>query len=292
MKKESGQIILILILVMTVALAIGLSIVQKSLVDVSTASKLEQSSRAFSAAEAGIEKALRGDTTPQFFNDNNSQITEIVDPGSLPPAVSSGTPQPALEYPPLAKEDIAQVWLANPDSASNPPAAAYTQPTLDVYWGNSSTDYAAIEISLIYHNGTSYQSRKWYIDNSSASRIPPNGFEAIICGGYTIGVNRYQCKKTLGNTLGPGNEPLPVTSPNVLMLLRVRLLYNSTSQPFAVQAVDSCGANCLLPSQAKSIISTGVSGDTLRKVKLFQLNKVVPFYFDYALFSAGPITKL
>ena len=58
MKEQKGQVILILILVMTVGLAIGLSIVQKSLVDISTASKIEQSSRAYSAAEAGVERAF------------------------------------------------------------------------------------------------------------------------------------------------------------------------------------------------------------------------------------------
>ena len=56
--NKKGQILLALILVMTVALAIGLSVIQKSLVDVSTSTKVEQSSMAFSAAEAGIERSL------------------------------------------------------------------------------------------------------------------------------------------------------------------------------------------------------------------------------------------
>ncbi len=53
MNNQKGQLILILILVMTVALSIGLSIVQKSLVDVSTSSKVEQSSRAFQLLRQG-----------------------------------------------------------------------------------------------------------------------------------------------------------------------------------------------------------------------------------------------
>lgn len=291
-RSEEGQLILVLILIMTVALAIGLSIVQKSLVDLSTASKVEQSSRAFSAAEAGVEKALRGDTSTQVFTDNNSKIEQILDAGLIPAAATSGTPQVALEYPPLAREDVAQVWLADFSSSTNPPAVLYNQPTLDVYWGNSSTDKTAIELTLVYYNGTIYASRKWYIDNASAVRSVPNGFDTVNCvGTYTIGANTYQCKKTLGDNTGVNNGPLPVGGSNRLMLLRVRLLYNSTSQPFAVQAVGTCGASCSLPSQARSIISTGVSGETQRRVKLFQLSKVVLPYFDYAIFSAGAINK-
>ena len=289
-KKESGQVILALILIMTVALAIGLSIVQKSLVDVSTASKVEQSSRAFSAAEAGIEKALQAGTCGDncvSFSENSSKA-DVSDMGLNPSIPVVGNRQVALEYPPLAKEDAAQVWLADYKSADNPPPAAYTQPTLDIYWGNfSATDKAALEITLVYYDGSIYKSSKWYLDNPSAIRNPANGFDNTTptCGvsGYPVGANTYQCKKTLSG--------LPSTSPNILMLIRVRLLYNSTSQPFAVQATGICGTPCSLPPQARSITSTGISGETQRKVNLFQLNKVVPPYFDYAIFSAGPIVK-
>lgn len=293
--KESGQVILILILVMTVALAIGLSIVQRSLVDVSTASKVEQSSRAFSAAEAGIEKALNvnpsenascADANCPNFADNSSSVKMIED-SSLKPTTPSSGRQAALEFPSLAKEDVAQVWLANFSSSTNPPPEFYNpQPpdrSLDVYWGNpltSSTDQAALELTLVYYDGNKYASKKWYLDQ----KIRDNNFEVIGCSGNNIpdgGGATYQCKKTLVS--------LP-PSPNILMLARARLLYNTTSQPLAVQAVGTC-ATCYLPPQARSITSTGVAGETQRKVTVFQLNKVVPPYFDYAIFSAGDILK-
>lgn len=300
--KEKGQVILLLILIMTVALSIGLSIVQKSLVDVSTASKVEQSSRAFSAAEAGIEKGLGGDTSLQTFTDTSSKITEITNTGLMPAVPAVGTRQAALEFPSLAKEDVAQVWLSDP--TSNLPncdsgKVCYTQNTLDVYWGNSSTDRAAIEITLVHHDGTQYVgSRKWYLDQINRS----NGFCQIpitdCSGGNPAGANTYQCKVRLGdsnvtcaNGVSIDNSALPTTSPNKLMLLRMRLLYNSTSQPFAVRAVGTCDSSCYLPAQARSIESTGVSGETQRKVQVFQLEKVVPHYFDYSIFSAGEISK-
>lgn len=290
--NSSGQIILILILVMTVALAIGLSIVQKSLVDVSTASKVEQSSRAFSAAEAGIEKALKDDRNLQNFVDSSSSIKEITDsglipcvPGTYPCAQGAGTRQLALETQPLAKEDIIHIWLADPFSSANPPSSFYTQNTLDVYWGNSNNDKAALELTLIYYDGTSFKSRKWYLDWSSANRNPPNGFDTVSCSGGSLA--GYQCYKRLGDGIGVGNSSL---LPG-LMILRARMLYNTTSQPFAVQAIGTCGQSCSLPPQARIIYSTGAAGEALRRVKLFQQYKVTPSFFDYAIFSAGEISK-
>lgn len=277
-----------LILVMIVALGIGLSVVQKSLVDVSTSSKVEDSSRAFSAAEAGIEKAFRNDTTPVNFAGNNSSAA-VYDSGLYPIPPAPNNRQDSLEYPPLAKEEVAHFWLADP--ASNLPVCdagkvCYTQPTLDIYWGDSSSDKAALELTLVYYSAGSYQSRKWFLDQ--ISRIPSNGFDTTLpaCnGGYSPAgsTSVFQCKVTIGQS--------PNSLPMGMMLIRARLLYNSTSQPIAIQAVGTCGQACSIPSQARILISTGASGETKRRVKVFKIDKVVPPYFDFAIFSAGDISK-
>lgn len=297
--KQKGQVVLLLIIVMTVALAIGLSIVQKSLTDVSTASKVEQSSRAFSAAEAGIESALKdpngtfnctNQTDPakcQSFNENSSAIKQISD-SSLIPKPAPGGRQVPLEFPPLDKTEIAQVWLANYNSPSNPPTLYYQQSSLDIYWGTANTtDKAALEVTLIYWDGSKYISKKWYLDQIGAVRSQPNGFEQVASCNSTYtppgGSVTYQCTKIL------------TSLPSNLMMLRVRLLYNNISQPFAVQAIGTCpSAPCdqySLPAQARIVKSTGVSGLTQRKIQVFQELKVLSHIFDYAIFSAGDITK-
>lgn len=292
--SEQGQVILILILVMTVALAIGISVIQRSLSDISTSSKVEQSSRAFSAAEAGIEKALNCptcETTTVEFAENQSRATVTAE--NRVPAIPAGFggQQALFECPPsdprLAKEDIAQIWLADPNSPTNPPAEFYKQTSLDVYWGNSTDDKAALELTLIYYAGTQYQTKKWYLDHR-VTRNPDNGFTQAACTGYDLGTTNYQCKYTIGD--------LP-SSPSRLILLRARLLYlpNTTEgQPFAVQAVGTCSesdtSGCI-PPQARILVSTGTSGQTQRTVQVCQLEKVVPPYFDYAIFSADEIEK-
>ncbi len=293
MNNQKGQLILTLILVMTMALAIGLSIVQKSLVDVSTATKVEQSSRAFSAAEAGIEKALQGDigiTSPIELG-NQSKIEQVVK-NSIP------AQNQALEYPPLGKEDIAHVWLADPDSLKN----YYTQTSLDLYWGttaSSGREQPALEVSVVYQDALGYKAQKFFIDPvEGVGGRGDNGFKAPAdygggCTNYQIttsfsaGTNDrpFKCKITL-SSLPNSASGLPK-----LILVRTRFLYNSSAQPLAVSPVGSCNPGCSLPPQARIFTSTGVSGEVQRKVQIFELKKVVPLYFDYAIFSAGEISK-
>lgn len=285
MKKQKGQIILILILVMTVALAIGLSIVQRSLVDVSTASKVEQSSRAFSAAEAGVEKALLESTLTSHavpsFPDNSSQVTSILDTGLIPLLAEPGQQQAALEdLSKVQKTDIYQVWLADFNSTANPLPAHYTQPTLEVYWGNSKQDLPAIEITLVFWDGSNYQPGKLYLDPVARN----NGFTKVDCAESKSngGLLNYQCKYIL--SLPPSSDTAwPI-------LLRARMLYKD-SQPIAVGATGICGQECSIPPQLRVIVSTGVAGDTERRVMVTQRSKVVPPFLDYAIFSAGAISK-
>lgn len=290
MKNEHGQVLLILILVMTVALAIAISVIQRSLSDISTSTKVEESSRAFSAAEAGIEKALTCATpscagsTIVSFTENQSSAN-IPDSGWGPAVPTAGNQQAALEYPPLSKEEVVQVWLAEPESSTNPPAEFYRQNRLDVYWGGiNAPDKAALELTLVYWDGSKYVNRKWYLD-PDLNRS--NNFEKVNCSG-SYSLAGYQCKRTIGAT------PDTVVLQTGLMLLRARLLYNTTPQHFAVQASVTCpGAPCQnysLPPQIRTLISTGTAGGTQRTIKVFQTKKFVPF-LDFAIFSAGDINK-
>ncbi len=299
---DKGQILLILLLVMVVALAISLSIIQRSLADLSNATKVEQSSRAFSAAEAGIEQALRLKSDPPDIDLGNSSGASVDANVQFPRAGES------LEYPPLAKEDIAHVWLADYTRTSDPlPPKSYTPLSLNVYWGNSTStgDKAALELTVTYYDNGSYGTKKWFFDpdplragtNKFTFPSSPSGS----CSGVTPittnlskpsgGDRSFKCKVKVDLK----NDPpmLSLSSNAYLILLRGRLLYNTTSQPFAVEPVlTGCsGSGCDIPYQASIFTSTGTSGETRRKVQVFQINKVVPFYFDFAIFSAGEISK-
>lgn len=57
-KSEFGQALLIVLLVMAVGLTMGLAVVSRSVTDIRISQQEEESARAFSSAEAGIEEAL------------------------------------------------------------------------------------------------------------------------------------------------------------------------------------------------------------------------------------------
>lgn len=287
--QEKGQVILILLLVMSVALGIGLSVVQRSLTDLSTSSKVEQSSRAFSAAEAGIESALQKNlSTDISFTVSQNQLQNQ---SSAEVVVKANLPQPgqALEYPAFGKEEIAHVWLVAPSDLNS---AAYDGTTLNIYWGNSDVslqERPAIELTLIYQeNSNNYLGKKFFIDNEP-SRRSTNGFSAPNGGcshpplatSLSSTLKSFYCRTTIN--VGSGDIP----SLKKLMLVRARLLYTNIAQSFAV--APSAGKS--LPPQATLITSTGVSGTSSRSVQLFQVPNVVPFYFDYAVFAAGEINK-
>lgn len=293
-QNKNGQIVLGLILVMVVALGIGLSIVQKSLVDVSTATKIEQSSRSFSAAEAGIEKALRGGTCGAGCVNFPDSKANVIDTGLLPAIPPPFTSQTASEYPALSKEEVAHAWLADYSSATNPPPPFYKLNSLIVYWGSPSSavnDMPALEIKVVIYNVTAgYTVIPFYLDADSL-RAAKNKFTdaSANCNKpsitTTFGPNRqFLCSSTLSGW----------ASTDTLMLVRARFLYSANSQPFAVKSPSTCAdvaAGCYLPPQARILVSTGISGETQRRVMLYQENKVIPFYFDYAIFSAGEVVK-
>ena len=314
LQNENGQLIVIIVLIITVILAVGLSVIQKSLGDISTATKVEQSHRAFSAAEAGVEKTLQGgdpncgDPTKKCVIFENDSDASVADTGFLPGIPSPGVRQDPIQYNSLFRDSIAQVWLADFSSSSHPLPERYTETKLDVYWGDPmATDKAALELTLIYHDGSEYTWKKWFLDQP-VIRDNPNGFcQVSTCGGSNqAGSVNYQCKFTLGDSSTCTNQASIIVTSNInnnsslkpnaqtkLTAIRARLLYNDNSQPLAFWAnPGTCGAlNCTLPGQKREIYSTGTSGDTQRKVKVSQFKDVVPFYFDYAIFSAGDISK-
>ena len=73
------------------------------------------------------------------------------------------------------------------------------------------------------------------------------------------------------------------------ILARARLIYtNGKDHPVAFEPV---GANVFLPYQGKIFLSTGTSGETKRTIMLVRQDNVLPFFFDFVLFSIGNINK-
>lgn len=282
--KEKGQIALILILVMTAALGVGLSVIQRTLSDVSTSSKVEQSSRAFSAAEAGVERALQrvARSSPGTgFLVNETELQNASANVDIKGNIGTDT----IElFPAISKEDVAQFWFADPTTL----ASVYSAPSFRVYFGNfgNVSDQPAIEVNIITKDSTGkYLANKYYIDSITRA----NGFTLTTepCGGYTSVPTtnpqggKFLCRMIITGYMANGTPPITP------ILARIRLLYSKDPQVIALQPI----GGSLPPDQVKTITSVGSSGETQRTVRVTTKPNTVPPIFDYVLFSVNDIQK-
>jgi len=276
----SGQILILILLIIVVGFTILLSIISRSLVDVRIASNTEATNRAYFAAEAGVEEALKkiagGVTTGGTID------FAAINKSSADYTISSDV-SADFNYPVnVSRDDSVQINLltdyALPSSGSN-------TGNIKICWGNSASDKPAIETTLIYENpvgsGT-FLARKDAFDTDAASH--GNNFAPPDIGTCTIGSVNYQFQKTLNYSTNPGTH----------YLLRVRFLYNTAAQPLGLTTTGVVGASGPLPAQGYEVISTGKTDlGTERKLKVFKQYPALPAIFDYVLFNGStvPLTK-
>lgn len=284
---------MLLLLLMLVALSIGLALTQKSVSDVAISTQTEQSQRAFSAAEAGIEKALTGTVSSgtSFTLDNNAVAT--VNTSSLLPVAGSGL---AIEYPPIGRETTAQFWFTDPDTG-----ISYSNSSLDLYFGNSNTttDKPAVELKIVMQSNNSFYSKTYYYD-SDPERVASNNFLPASCGSVPplptiLGNNRkFYCKQKISSIPDLANNPPVRNCPNAiapyncrLILARIRFLYSNENHNLAL--APAAGAN--FPPQVQIYNATGESGQSQKQIQAFKVVDVVPPWFDFAVFSVDEIRK-
>lgn len=308
--NQSGQIIVILLLVMLVVLSVVLAITQRSSLDLSSSTETEQSTKAYSAAEAGLEQALqRGNSDPlaspissQTISLGGNQSTATIQNSGLLPIPGS---QIAIEYPPIGRESIAQFWLAD----SSNPSYNYNRSSYTIYFGNPSSlksyddalgDVAqnitpAIEVTTVTQttNGSSvtYEPQKNYYDALS-SRAVSNKFTttttpstSLTCGNQTVSTilknsSDFLCKVTV-NIVNCG------LSNCIPQLVRVRLLYANVNHKIALAPIS--GAS--LPPQVELYTSTGKSGQSQKTLQVFRIKEMLPPWLDFAIFSVNNIIK-
>ncbi len=293
-QQQSGQVVVILLLIVVVSLSIGLTIIGRSTTEIATSSKIEDSSRAFFAAEAGIEKAISSGTTGNLILGNQSQADVKIDVGP--------TGLKGIEYPTLLKKDFAHIWLANPATFPNCAAAdkCYTESSFNVFFGNpeltaASSEKPAIEVNVVTRDGTgAFASNRYYYD-SDLTRASTNGFtpaDSPLCRqSHTADTiinaqSNFYCKVTVPPVICNAPNCTSYISKGTPVLVRLRLLYMD-SQKVAVVPLNSKP----LPPQIQVYTSVGKAGGVQRVLRVIRETNVVPQLFDYAIFSAADIKK-
>ncbi len=290
-RSASGQILVLVLLVVLVALTIGLSIASRTLSTLRNSAELDQSNRAFSAAEAGIERALvQLKTNPNACNETDCSAS-ISGVDAKVSVTDAGGTTDAFGVSTLDKDEVIQVNL---DS--------YEGTSLDLYWGNNGDNVgatcpnaSAVVVSVVYKDSSgSYGLHKGAYDgcldsgrlannfDHSSSSITVNPTTVLdLQDGETHGSYGYK----VSLDLTPGGSY--VASGSLPVMVRVRLMYVG-DKPIAFDP----GAN-VLPFQGQQIISTAVVGGKQRTVKVLKTTSSLPAIFDYALFngSTSPLSK-
>lgn len=257
---QRGQMLLIVVLIMVIALTVGLSVISRTVTTLRTTKESESSERAFSAAEAGVEKILN--------SSNSSLSTTTLSNGSSFSASSSlvsGSFVPLNNLSPVTQDDGADVWLSTYPTYASP----YTG-TVKIYWGipggscdpTTPTD-AALEVLLITGSKANPVMTHINLDPCTSRRVA-NNFTQPQAGGTVNGTTfAHSYSQAITNGL----------------IMRIIPLYSST-------IIGVSGVTANLPSQGQSVTSTGTYAGTARKIVVFKGYPKLPMeFFSYLFFS-------
>lgn len=255
---QRGQVLLTIVLIMVIGLTVGLSLASRSITNLRTSQEEATSQQALSAAEAGIEQATKNNVSianGSFLNNTtyNTSITQVSGVNFL---LNGGNL--------IAKDDGIDLWLSDYSTDS---ASLYQNPwsgTLSFYFGISSNgcDESALEIIVLSGSRANPVSKKYAFDPCVA-RSSGNNFASVSSGG-TVSDKSFPFKATINVVSG--------------LIARLVPLYKST--PIGVLG-DSA-----LPAQGSIVTSVGTSGNTSRKITVFQGFPTLPSeYFPYGLFA-------
>jgi hypothetical protein len=270
-KNQSGQIALIALLVLTVATTVGLSLIGRSTTDVSVTRNIEESNRAFSAAEAGIEEGL----APGF----SGPTGVVIDPAlgvkySIAVTPVGGSDRTFIFPQPTSREDTETVWLVGHKSDGTiDDTVKYTGSLIDACW-SSGPPIPGVVVSVLYKTGAGvYRVAKATYDDSAAGRADNFSEPTAKSGGCGAGTNTTYRSRITFSDYGILGSDTPIS-------LRIRPVYSGAQIAVAPESGHP------LPSQGSTVESTGTSGsDVNRKIIAFKQYRAPAPIFDYAVYS-------
>lgn len=254
-RSTKGQIVPLILLIILVGATIGFSIAGTAIRNIQQTALTEESERAYTAAEAGLEQVLLELET----NGTATAISNVGLPSGAKIKSVDVTQIKSLNIANLPKDEVAQINLSCP--SSDPSCVTTGGPQLRLLWDKT----ASLVITKI-GTGAPYTVTRW----------------AVYCGADNLDnfdlatalVATNQCEKVID------------FDPNVDLVLRIRTMYAATSLTAETNIAGS------LPVQSTRLTSTGQSGEAERTVQVERSAPVPPAILDYVLFSSqGSLTK-
>lgn len=269
---QAGQIVLITLLILTVAITVVLAFIGRTTTNTAITAQREDSARAFNAAEAGIESALKSGANAASTLSGGASFAATV--------TNIGGATGVFEFPQQTTTDTTNtLWLVehNADGTLNEVSAFRTN-LVNLCWSQQ-TDTPALTLFIVYkRSGVTYVARGAYDPDST--RRDTNKFSAPTSQGTGCGKpNMYV--KSINFSVNFGIN----VATDTLLSLRIRPYYASTNILF-----DPILGT--LPLQAKRIESTGsMASGTTRKIVVYQQYNAPSSLFDTVLYSQSVLTK-
>lgn len=285
-KLKKGQILVVMLLVMLVGLTIGLFLLGRSSTDISLTTRTTDSTRAFNAAEAGIEQALfsigsivPGSPVPVASGTNYSVTRSDM-------IVGAGQVFPTTKQAPIGVGDVYTIWMIphNADGTLNEAGApVYRNNNISICFTDN-TPHPAIGVTLYYRAGASTYRTSYAAYDPVRSRLTTTSINFNDIQDTTIGscggTNGYQHRAfiTFNTDMGLNlNLILPIA-------LRIRPLY----APASIAVIPQVAT---LPKQGDNISSTGTASETTRKIEVADPYKVPAPFLDSAIYSKTNLEK-
>ncbi|MGB6881854.1 MAG: hypothetical protein WBD86_00935 [Microgenomates group bacterium] len=291
-ENQSGQALLLVLLSMAVVLTVVLSILSRTITDITVTTREEEALRAFSAAEAGIERALIIGTNSGEFGEDASFAATVS---------NFGYQKMEYVYPEkLLSGEAAVVWFVGHDEETGELTCdtneCFTGSQMKICWGEPGTasdsdTTPATEMSIFYaETPGDYSTVKIVRDTAdpNASRRSSNSFEAPDEGTCTIDETDFQFQKSF-DLASLGVPASSYNNQNGLQFAKIRIFYNTDVAHKIGLDVTASGND--LPSQGLKIKSMGMAGEANRRIEVFQTFGELPPIFDAVLFSPGGIVK-
>ena len=271
MKNQSGQVLLFTLLALAVVTTIGLAIIGRTSTDVSISNRIEESARAFSAAEAGIERALLEgeDITTTVLTPGVNYTVNVTTQGGIG----------LFQFPNKSSLGAVEtLWLTDHDSTTGQldlnPDNDFQGASLDICWTNETT-VPALSASVYYLTAGEYRTYRsvWdpsgRIQNATGSTTTP-GAGCNVSGA----TNLYAATLSLAGF--PGSD--------TLLALRLQPLFSETQVYINPSDV--------LPLQGKKVESIGETATGVtRKIVAFAEYRTPPVIFDSVIYTSGSLVK-
>ncbi|MDO8487790.1 MAG: hypothetical protein Q7S31_00550 [bacterium] len=280
---RKGQALVVVLLALAIAMTVGLAIVTRNVTEVGISTTQEESARALSAAESGIEAALGGVVVGGVGSGNVGSQGATYDVKTVD--VGGGR---YVTFPEgLMAGESTTLFLTdyNKDGTLKLPLSGTFAGRLDICWGdpNLSGETPGIEAELYYYN-SAYVIKRLAFDPSGRGGFSSAGVSAPGGSDNCPGDRPYKYKVSfdpLATSFGLAAGDKPV-------FMRLRTWYNPNESHYLAAGANSGN---ILPVQGVLVEATGKAGETARKVQAFRRYPDMADLIDFTVFSGGDLLK-